>query len=291
MASTGVSKSWCFTLNHYTDAECETIKLWTDEVKKLVVGKEVGECGTPHLQGFVTFARAYRLRAVRKLLERAHWEIARAADAALYCAKDGEMLVNYRAKAPPKEEGTLRKYMKMSIERAQEESPELNLIYLRKRLDLQRYLLKPFDGIKTVIWLWGAPGTGKTTLARAITGDGPRLSPSGEQFPLNGYDGEPAIIIDELDGSDYWLSLNGLGTFLQLTDSHPTRLNTKGGSCPFATHTIVVCSNTSPDELWLDTPALRRKRPGLEREGRLTTVICLDDHDWRDVAILLGVDV
>eukprot|EP00058_Branchiostoma_floridae_P013464 XP_002598952.1 hypothetical protein BRAFLDRAFT_79884 [Branchiostoma floridae] len=45
---------WVFTLNNYTEGEAAAIKsLSTDVVKFLVVGREVGEQGTPHLQGIL----------------------------------------------------------------------------------------------------------------------------------------------------------------------------------------------------------------------------------------------
>jgi len=39
-----------------------------------ICAKEVGEQGTPHLQGQITFARTYRLLALKKLHKLAHWE-------------------------------------------------------------------------------------------------------------------------------------------------------------------------------------------------------------------------
>lgn len=86
-----VSKSWVFTLNNYTEQDIEICKAWVKSY--LVLGKEVGESGTPHIQGFVTFTRSYRLAGVCTLLERAHWEIAKCADAANYCMKEGNFHV------------------------------------------------------------------------------------------------------------------------------------------------------------------------------------------------------
>jgi len=62
-------------------------------VEYLVFGKEVGDSGTPHLQGFVKFRERKRLQQVKQLLrnDTVHCEVARhVVQAAEYCKKDGE---------------------------------------------------------------------------------------------------------------------------------------------------------------------------------------------------------
>lgn len=62
----------------------------TMDSKSIVVGKEVGESGTAHLQGFIKFKEMKRLSAVKKLLPRAHWEAAKGSDQQNldYCSKE-----------------------------------------------------------------------------------------------------------------------------------------------------------------------------------------------------------
>lgn len=89
------SKFWCFTLNNYTDDDEQGIGefLASRFVSYGVVGREVGESGTPHLQGFVILNRAQRLSYLRnRLSARAHYEIARGTpqQASDYCKKDGD---------------------------------------------------------------------------------------------------------------------------------------------------------------------------------------------------------
>ena len=91
---TARSKDWCFTLNNYTAEEYEAIT--HGEYKYLSVGKEVGESGTPHLQGFVQFAVRLRMQTVKSLpgFARAHLEVRRGTpvEAAKYTQKDGDFI-------------------------------------------------------------------------------------------------------------------------------------------------------------------------------------------------------
>lgn len=56
----------------------------------IVYQLEVGESGTPHLQGYVVFKKPMRLSAVRQLIPRAHLDIARGTNEQniAYCTKD-----------------------------------------------------------------------------------------------------------------------------------------------------------------------------------------------------------
>ncbi len=59
----------------------------------LVYGREVGDEGTPHLQGYVQFLRKLRLSGVRRLHAKAHWEVAKgsAKQNLEYCSKQGDV--------------------------------------------------------------------------------------------------------------------------------------------------------------------------------------------------------
>lgn len=86
-------RRYCFTLNNYSDAEQESLRQLAQDVKYLVFGREVGESGTPHLQGFVVFRTSTRFVAAKRAIgNRAHLELARgtSAQASLYCKKDDD---------------------------------------------------------------------------------------------------------------------------------------------------------------------------------------------------------
>lgn len=92
------SKKWVFTLNNYTPLEMETLETQFKKLNaKYGYGKEVGESGTPHLQGWVNFEK--KVRPIETInIKRIHWEKMRGKveDSITYCSKDGEYASNAR---------------------------------------------------------------------------------------------------------------------------------------------------------------------------------------------------
>lgn len=90
-----VSKTWDFTINNYSSDDEELLKVWTSEVSRMVVSREVSKTGTPHLQGRVTFKRAYRGTGLKKLHDDAHWEPTECQQDSLYCMKkESDVFIN-----------------------------------------------------------------------------------------------------------------------------------------------------------------------------------------------------
>lgn len=91
------SKRWCFVLNNYTEDEINSlVPKFREYCKKYIVAKEVGEQGTPHLQGFFEFHTKRRPIGVFNNI-RLHFDKARACDLdqVIYCSKEGSVIEKY----------------------------------------------------------------------------------------------------------------------------------------------------------------------------------------------------
>lgn len=87
MSSRGSKASgWCFTLNN---PECNELPAYPASVSYAVWQREQGECGTPHLQGYVEFKSRQELSALRKWFQ-AHWSVRKGTNvqARDYCMKE-----------------------------------------------------------------------------------------------------------------------------------------------------------------------------------------------------------
>lgn len=88
------AKRWCFTTNNPTEDDEQYFfgELSEHElVEYLCIGREVGESGTPHFQGYVIFKQPRSTAQARELLPRSHLTVSRGTpkQASDYCKKDG----------------------------------------------------------------------------------------------------------------------------------------------------------------------------------------------------------
>jgi len=87
------AKHWCFTLNNYNQDIIDNIVENAPFYDYIVFGKEVGESGTPHLQGFVSFPSRVRRNYCIEKIGQAHFTVARSVDDSIrYCKKDGDFV-------------------------------------------------------------------------------------------------------------------------------------------------------------------------------------------------------
>lgn len=90
-------KYWCFTYNNYKLETLETMETQFRSLNiKYIIGKEVGENGTPHLQGYIECDKKIRPIEYLKLDKNIHWEKAKGDKQSniKYCSKDEDYITN-----------------------------------------------------------------------------------------------------------------------------------------------------------------------------------------------------
>ena len=88
--------AYCLTLNNWTEEEYSSIVLYFQQKGKTwIIGKEIGDEGTPHLQMYIRFKTKTRFSAIKKVIERAHIEVSKGNEQEnlMYCSKESNFKV------------------------------------------------------------------------------------------------------------------------------------------------------------------------------------------------------
>jgi len=248
-----------WTLNNWTEDELDALVAAGSELHEiqfLCFQKEVGENGTPHLQGYTRFKSKKTFDQVKEqLVERVHVEEAKGTEdqCIAYCTKTDTAVPGqtpYKFGTPAPGQGArmdIRKVIDTIIahgeKKAWEEDPNV-MVRLHRGIREAVLILGPkwVDGTKRkVIIHWGDAGSGKS---RAFWND---LLPGtlyrksakgcGEQW-WDGYNGEENVLVDEFSGQ--W----DLEFWKRVCDESSVRGQTKGGWVDLKHTTICFTSNT-----------------------------------------------
>lgn len=251
------SKSWVYTINNYTDEQIAQFKAFT--VKRHRCALE--DAGTPHMQGAITFTRAYRLAQLKKLCPQAHWEIAKCKDAENYCTKGTIIIDENNTKQGARTDlqeaiDTLKEHK--TLRAVAQSHPETYVKYHKGLVALRKEIqprLEAFTPTTVIVYI-GKPGTGKT---RAVYAQESVLylvpEPSNGILWFDGYEGQPAILFDDFYG---WVKYH---TMLNLLDGYPQQLPVKGSYVHRNWTRVYITSNVHPRE-WYQRPewsALKRR--------------------------------
>lgn len=246
-----VSRNYCWTLNNWTDEECEVLRT-PGRWRYIVWGREVGEEGTPHLQGYIELSKPQRITGIKKWggpYARMHLETRRGTrlEAKNYCLEDGDWEEHGDWNAGGQGTRTdLDKVRNLAIGGGMREvTLTSNLQQIRVAEKYLTYHEEPRDFKPHVEWYWGPTGTGKSRAARNNCSAMDCYTKNTPTKWWNGYDGHEAVIID--DFRDSWWSLTDM---LSLLDRYERQVETKGGERQFRASVIVVTSAHSPETLY-----------------------------------------
>ncbi|BBI18985.1 replication-associated protein [Circovirus ialtag] len=252
---------WCFTVNNWTEEEYGLIaSIPRSSVKYLIIGKEVGESGTPHLQGFVNFKKKLRRSALKRLpgFTRAHVQSANGTDLEnqRYCQKGGQYLEIGCPSRPGKSSALTE-----AIQDLQRSRGNLNEVarmhpevYVRHGRGLRDYvftagLVGQRAWKSEVIVIIGKPGVGKTRYVnREVEGKTVYWKPRGPWW--DGYMNHEVVIFDDFYG---WVAFDEL---LRVCDRYPLKVPVKGAFVEFVAKYVYFTSNKPPEE-WYDKENIR----------------------------------
>lgn len=249
-------KAYCFTQNNYTEASYGSIVgVCEDLADYAIVGREVGESGTPHLQGYIRFKKPYRFHTIKdRYLPGCHISVAAgsARQNRVYCSKDGDFR-EFGAIGADDQEGAggtgaaFRAAMvdgRRGLARFVNEHTES---WYRSGSNLLRNHLIASPAVDrpniSVRWFYGPPGTGKSRTAHELLPDAFIKEPRSKWW--NGYLLESAVIID--DYGPHCVDMNHL---LRWFDRYRCYVENKGGMMPLVADTFIVTSNFHPSQLF-----------------------------------------
>ncbi len=250
-------RNWVFTLNNPGHGELGELVGQHGFISFLLYGRERGESGTPHLQGYLECARPVGLAHLRLLphLARAHFEPRRGtqSQAVNYCKKDGDWLEFGRLKRQGQRSDldAVAQAVSSGSDLAQiaRHHPVEWIKYSRGIRDLEFQLKQSAAtaasrSVSARVY-WGDSGAGKTFSVYEEFGYDSVFKldhqPTGVWF--DGYRHQSVLLIDDFYG---WIPYNFL---LNMLDVYPLRLPAKGGN-GWASWTTVVITSNSPPQNW-----------------------------------------
>ena len=260
------SRSFSFTINNYKSVPTGL----HPKMKYLCYGKEVGENGTPHIQGYVVFKNQH-WKPHQYFLEHGHghFEITRGTPQQNidYCSKEGNFTEFGTRPMDPKKGG------KMEIERWDEAwraakegriediPADIRLRHYGTILKVASRYQQPPEELDSLdnLWIVGEHGSGKSTWVH-------RTYPDAYKKGFNKWwcgfredePGHKTVLLDDLHPKFAEKEL-----LKNWADMFPFQAEIKGGSMTIRPERIIVTSNYQPREVFREKdlgPIMRRFR-------------------------------
>lgn len=176
------NKRWIFVWNNYPSDYKTYLALLAPNIHGMIYGREVGESGTPHLQGYLEFREKMRPSETKGLPKQMHWEPAKKSrlENIIYCSKDGDWEASrpsYRRPRRPRIISDLRPWQQEIVN-----------------------IVKTLPDERTIHWYWEPNGgIGKTSMNRYLCDNWDALVCSGKaadmKYAIAQMEVKPSLII------------------------------------------------------------------------------------------------
>lgn len=270
-------RDYPFTLNNWTTDELNIIK--DINCKYLVIGQEIGDNGTPHLQGYIEFKNPISFMSIKKKLgNRAHIELigrkGTPKQAAGYCCKGNgkypkgtdwaQFYDNHAPDAIVFEKGELSAQGaradllelkecimsgSMTVDDITLDDPVKFHQYGRTLNKLEDLRMRSIFRTEMTegIWIYGATGSGKTHYAmKNFTPNTHYVYPYDNGW-WDAYKQQDTVIINEFRGEIKFSKL------LDLVDKWAYMVKRRNREpLPFVSKKVIITSSLSPEEVYKD---------------------------------------
>lgn len=235
------ARSWVLTLNNYTDMEYENAHRICHSAKSYILGKEVGDAGTPHLQGYIQWTSGKTLTQMRKLIPRAHLEPAKGNKKSnyLYCSKEGKFETN------------------IDMRTFKDKNKEILLdMFYSDKLEWKQWQQDVLDiknDERTIHWYWESEGNiGKTFISRylaltrnIIICEGKKNDIFNQVNTLIESEKNPECVLCDIPRSN--IDYINYGALEQLKNGMLYSGKYEGGICLFPPPLVICFANEAPD--------------------------------------------
>lgn len=248
-------RHWVFVVNNYTEDDCARIRALPHVF--IVVGKEVGAKGTPHLQGYVVTTPT-KFTAMKRAIPRGCIRWSKATNitaAAAYAMKDN---IWYTAGTPTHQgvdsehseyrdavlQGASEHELNLRFPKLHARYPEWHNRIKRAKMDFYHSFVYNRDRRQT-FWVWGPAGVDKSRLFDDIFyPERGKIVFTSSGFAQQ-YNGHSVVKCEEFKGQlDY-------ESFKRLTDPYQDEIiNIKGGERPWNAKFFYITSNYAPEQVY-----------------------------------------
>ena len=247
------SRAYVITINNWTQGEYDALASESNDY--MIIGKEVGENGTPHLQAYIYKKNKISFVGLKKRNPRAHIDVAKgnAEENQKYCSKEKDFTEFGEIPAQGKRTDldTIAKEITEGTATAESillTQPTMYHQYGRTLNALEDLRMRKLfrTEMTKCIWYHGKTGTGKshTAFENYNPEDCYNYNPDGGWW--EGYRQQPIVIINELRGDT--LKYREL---LLLIDKYPYAVRRRNREpMPFTSKTIIITFALKPEDIY-----------------------------------------